>query len=92
MTHSIYIDHPDGLGSYPFWPVDKTGADVVARKLGFPVKFVCNAYAKISDGDVYEVFLENPEDATAFVLKGKYREYKLVDKEKVEKYRSMYRK
>ena len=84
MTYSIYIDHPDDLGSYTFLPADKTGSDVVSRKLGIKVNFVCNSFARLSRGDVYEVPFENEMDATAFVLRG---EYIILDKTRIEAYK-----
>ena len=81
--YTIYIDHPATLDSYHFIPGDKTGEDVVSRILGMKATFVCNTFAKISKGDVYEIQFENHEDATAFILKS---ECKLVDKNKVEEY------
>jgi hypothetical protein len=85
MTHSVYIDYPDHPGSYDFREDEHYGADVVSRKLGTKAVFVCNAYAKISNGDIYEVLFEDPEDATAFVLKC---EYDLIDKSKIDEYRN----
>ena len=81
MTYSIYIDvlkHP------PFQHGDKNVDDLMSRVLGINAKFICNSYARISNGDIYELSFENIEDATAFVLKN---EYDLVDKEKVEYYK-----
>lgn len=83
MTYAVYIDHPDGLGDYEFVPGDKYGEDVVSRKLGMKVDFICNSYGKISKGDVYRIYFDNPEDVTAFILKC---EYPIINNEKIEAY------
>lgn len=83
--YPVYIDHPDSLESYVFHPGDATGEDVVARKLGLKATFVCNAYAKISKGDIYEILLDNPEDVTAFILRC---DYDLISPDKIREYRN----
>jgi hypothetical protein len=85
MTYSVYIDHPDSIDSYEFLPGEKYGEDVVSRKIGVRVNFVCNSLAKMSKGDIYEVPFDNPEDVTAFVLK---YDFELIDKDNIEKYRN----
>jgi hypothetical protein len=85
MTYTIYIDHPNSIDSYKFFPGERCGDDVVSRELGIKSTFVCNSYARISKGDIYEILFNTPEDATAFVLKC---EYDLVDKDKIEKLRN----
>jgi len=85
MAYSVFIDFPDDLNSYEFFPGEKYGADVVSRLLGIKVEFVCNHYARISDGDIYEVPFENLEDVTAFILKCKYN---LVHRDKIEEYKN----
>lgn len=85
MTYLIYIDHPGGFNDYEYLPGDIDGDDVVSRKLGIKVKFICNSYAKISKGDIYEVPFKNLEDVTVFILKC---DYNLVDRDKVEKYKN----
>jgi hypothetical protein len=85
MTYSVYIDHPDHIDAYDFCSNEYHINHVVSRKLGVKVEFVCNSYAKISNGDVFEVFFDNPEDATAFVLKCNYA---IIDKHKVEQYKN----
>jgi hypothetical protein len=81
--YPVYIDHPHGLDDYTFLPGEKTGDDVVSRKLGLRVKFVCNSHAKISCGDIYEILFDNEEDALAFILRC---EYSLIDKSKIKEY------
>lgn len=83
--YSVFIDHPGSLGSYDFLPGDKTGEDVVSRKFGVKVKFICNSAARISAGDIYEIPFDNPEDVTAFILKC---EYNLIDKDKIRDYQN----
>lgn len=82
MTYSVYIDYP--YDDYTYLPGEKKGDDVVSRKTGARVKFVCNPIAKISKGDVYEVFLDSPEDATSFILSC---EYKLISEDAIKRYR-----
>lgn len=84
MTYSIYIDYPSGRDSYEFITGEKYGSDVVSRKLGLSVKFVCNSIAKLSAGDVYEIVFEQEEDMTAFILKSKYT---ILDRHKIEEYK-----
>ena len=82
MPYSVYIDvveHP------PFQPGDKDVEVLMSRVLGINVKFICNSYARISKGDIYEIPFENSEDVTVFVLKC---EYDLVDRDKVEQYKN----
>jgi hypothetical protein len=89
MTHFVYIDYPDSPGSYDFRTGEHYSDDVVSRKIGTKAKFVCNACAKISKGDIYELWFDDPADATVFVLKC---EYELIDKSTIEKYRSIDKK
>lgn len=89
MSYSVYIDHPDDLGAYTFLPGELRGDDVVSRVVGIRVTFICNALAKISKGDLYEVPFDNPEDAMAFILRCKFN---LVDRETVEQYKNSQRK
>ncbi len=84
MKHYLFIDHPAGLEDYEFLSGEHSGADVVSRKLGIGVKFVCNSYAKMSKGDIYEVPFDRAEDVTAFLLKNRYE---LIPSDKIEKYR-----
>lgn len=84
MTYSVFIDHPDGLGDYEYLSGEHTGEDIVSRKVGIRVKFVCNSAASISKGDIYEVPFELPEDVTAFVLKNTYP---LIDPILITQYR-----
>lgn len=80
----IYIDHPAGLYDYEFLPGEKTGTDVVSRKLGHKATFICNSYAKISTGDIYEIDI-NEEDMIIFLLK---HQYKLIPNSVVEQYKN----
>lgn len=84
MKYPVYIDYPDDQGSYDFLPGERYGDDVVSRKLGTKATFVCNALAKISKGDAYEILLDSPEDVSAFILKC---EYALIGKDKIQQYR-----
>jgi hypothetical protein len=88
MKNSIYIDYPDTLNSYVFRPGDKTGTDVVTRLLGVKVQFVCNSYAKLSRGDIYEVPIKDPEEATMLVLK---HGLILLDNDTIENYKNKIR-
>lgn len=80
----VYIDHPDTLESYIFRSGEKYGDDVVSRKIGVKVEFICNSLGGISKGDVYRIPFETAEDATMFMLKG---EYKIIPNSIVEEYK-----
>lgn len=87
--YSLFIDHPDALFSYKFLPGEKTGEDVVTRVLGIKATFVCNAFAKISKGDIYELHFDSAEDAIVFALKS---QFPFVDKDKIDSYRKLRQK
>jgi len=78
----VYIDHVHTTDE-KFLSGEKFGEDIVSRMIGIKVKFICNAFARISKGDIYEVPFDNEEDATAFVLKNKYR---LIPKETIDEF------
>jgi hypothetical protein len=73
MTHFVYIDYPDSPGSYDFRTGEHYGDDVVSRKIGTKAKFVCNACAKISKGDIYEYEL---------IDKSTIEKYRSIDKKR----------
>jgi hypothetical protein len=81
----IYVDMTE---RYDFQAGEYRCEDVMRRKIAFPLKsvrFVCNAYANISKGDVYEVEFESLEDELVFLLK---ENFGLVDKLVVERYKN----
>lgn len=82
--YSLFIDHPDEIGAYGFLAGEKTAEEVVTRRLGVKAVFVCNAFAKISKGDIFELLFDSDEDATAFVIKAPFG---FIDKDKIDKYR-----
>lgn len=83
MKHTLYIDHPDHFGAYNYLPGEKDCDTVVSRTVGYPAKFICNAFARASQGDVYQITFDSAEDATAFALKSPFP---LVDAASVQKY------
>lgn len=68
MSHIFYIDVPNEY-EYKYQPGDKYGTDVLTREYGVPITFVCNHGAKISEGDVHAVTVNNVGEELFFLLK-----------------------
>jgi hypothetical protein len=66
-VNTIYIDVPSNFytGYQYDWRLSKKAEEVlrIQEGIGGDVKFVCNNNPGISDGDVYALTFETPEDA-----------------------------
>lgn len=50
------------------------------------VKFICNSYARVSSGDLYEITLFEEDDIISFILRTEFIPARNIDE--IEKYRS----
>ena len=82
MNHIFYIDVPNDY-KYVYRDGDRYGPDVLTREYGVPIRFICNSLAKISDGDVHAVIVNNVGEELFFLLKN---DFKKVNTQVVQNY------
>jgi hypothetical protein len=84
-VNTVYVDVPSNLytGYQYNFKLHKDCSEVLRMQEGIDgkVKFVCNSAGGFSDGDVYELTFETPEDVTLYLVKNKFE---LIDKEIVD--------
>jgi hypothetical protein len=65
--HIFYVSVPS---NYKYdWSISKSATDVLRIETGALIEFICNSYAKISEGDVYQVGVATEKDELFFLLK-----------------------
>jgi hypothetical protein len=86
--NKIYIDVPSNFYTgYKYdWRLSRKAEEVlrIQEEIAGDVKFVCNNVTGISNGDVYALTFETPEDLTYYLVKNKFD---LIDKDKVDRYK-----
>ena len=85
VKHRFYVDLA-GDYQYNWDSPDDTSTMVLSREFGYEFRFVCNSYAKISKGDVYQVVVDSPKDELFFFIKTGFEK---IDSKIVEEYISL---
>jgi hypothetical protein len=81
MPSEIYVDVPN---DYPYeFGRYESGPQVLTRDFGVNFTFICNAGARISEGDVHRVEFKDDAQEIIFILKSPFR---TLNKEVVERY------
>lgn len=81
MPSEIYVDVPN---DYPYeFNRYELGPQVLTRDFGVNFTFICNAGARISEGDVHRVEFKDDAEEIIFILKSPFR---TLNKEVVERY------
>jgi phosphorylcholine metabolism protein LicD len=72
--HTFYINVPS---DYKYdWSISSSPAVVLSIEHGAYIEFICNSWAKISEGDVYKVKVNSVKDELFFLLKTGFKKIK----------------